>query len=176
MTKAVTYENSKQIWAVLGLLRVWIVWYISANPTWRKDIDNILSDVQSTLCFIYRYLLTFSTWKLSLNIFPMHYLLLLYGSQRGHFSFEVQDCMFLFSSVSRINPITLYSWLILVPSSKQVVDRVGSTIILRSPKNQSNSGVVWWILLSRHYSFCCSESTLLFLVSQVDTWSRWTWG
>ena len=81
--------------AVLGLLRLWIVWYISAIPTWRKVIDNLLSNIQSTLRFIYGYLLTFSTSRLSLNFIPLNYQLVLRRSQRGYFFFKVQSCTFI---------------------------------------------------------------------------------
>ena len=93
----------------------------------------------------------------------MYYLLVLYWSQQGYFSFEVQSCTFLFSSTSRINHITLYTWLFLVPSSKQVVDWEESKTILLIPKNQPDNLAVWRILLSRHYSFCWGETTLVFL-------------
>jgi len=65
---------------------VWLV-----VRTWRKDIDTILS----TIWFIYGYLLTFSTGRFSLNLFPVQYLLVLYRSQQGYSSLEVQSCMFI---------------------------------------------------------------------------------
>ena len=43
-------------------------------------------------------------------------------------------------------PITLYTWLFVVPSSKQVVDREGSTTILQSLKGvRRTSPVTWWL-------------------------------
>jgi hypothetical protein len=88
---------------VLGLLRVWIIWYVSAIPTWRKDIDNSPSNIQSSLWFIYKYLLTFSTWKLSRKFIPVYYLLVLKCSQWGYSSVEVRSYKFIFSSRSQIN-------------------------------------------------------------------------
>jgi hypothetical protein len=69
-----------------------------------------------------------------------------------------------------------YTWLFLVPLSKEVVGREESKTILWSRKHQLDNVVVWRILSSRHYSFCWGETTLLFLTRHVDTWSRHTWG
>jgi hypothetical protein len=134
------------------------------------------SNIQSTLTFIYGYLLTCSTWRLSLNFIPVYYQLFLYWSQRGYFSIEVQSCTFLFSSTSRINPITQYTWLFLVSLRKQVVDRDESKTILWSLKNHPDNVGIWSILLSWHYSFCWGETTVLFLIRQGDTWSCCSWG
>jgi len=68
---------------------------------------------QSKFRFIYGYLLTFPTWRLSLEFIPVYHLLVLYRSQQGYFSFEVQSCTFIFSSISWMNPslcILGYSW------------------------------------------------------------------
>ena len=115
--------------------------------------EQFYRNIQSTFGLIYGYLLTFSIWRLSLNFIPVYYRLVLYWSQRGYFSFEVQSCTFLFSSISRINRITPHTWLFWVPSSKQVVDREESKTILLSPENQPNSVVVWRILLHQQKIF-----------------------
>jgi len=102
MKRQLCIWTSRKALAVSGLLMVWIVWYISAIPTWRKDIDNLLSNMKSTLRFIYENLSTILTWKSSLNFISVYYLLVLHRSQRGYFSSEVQSCTFIFSSISRI--------------------------------------------------------------------------
>jgi len=80
--------------------------------------------------------------------------------------------------------ITLYTWLFLVPSLKKVVDGERHKMRLLSPEDVRGSA--WWhgdpedtsvrILMSQHYSFCWGETTLLFLLKQVDPWSHCTLG
>ena len=89
---------------------------------YRKDIDNLLSNIQSTSLFIYGYLLTFLTWRLTINFIAIEYWLVLYQSQRGYISFEVQSCTFIIQFYAMDIFITLYTWLYLVPSLKQVID------------------------------------------------------
>jgi len=171
----------KQAVAVLGWLRVWVIWNISAIPRWRKDIDNLLSNIQSTSRYICGYLLALSFWRSHLNFIPKNYLLLLRRSQQGYFSFEVLSCTFIIQFYITDISITLSSWILLVPSSKQESDQKQSNWMVGSPKD------VWrlaqWrgdpqdtsarILLSQHYSFCWGETTLLFLIDKsilgVDT-------
>ena len=166
----------KQALAISGFSRVWIVWYILAIRTWQKDINNVLSNVQSTSSFIYGYLLTFLTWRLSFTIIPVYYLLLLDWTQLGYFFFGVQSCTFIIQFYTMDISITLYTGLFLVPLSNQVVDREVSKTILLGPKevrgsarycgDSENSFAT--IRLSRHYSFCWGETTLLFLIHQQN--------
>jgi len=138
---------SKQALAVLGLLRVWIVWYISVIPAWRKDIDNLLSNIKSASRFIYRYLWTILTWRLSFNFILMYYLLVLYRSQRGYFAVEVQSCTFILHFYIMDIFITFYTWLFLVCLSKQVIDQEDSKLILWSLKEvRGASPITWWWL------------------------------
>ena len=113
--------------------------------------------------------MTFSTWRLGLDFIPAYYLLssvskstrllLLWSPEfYVHLQFYITD-----------KPITLSTWLLLVPSSKQVVDWEASKTILLSSMNHPDNVEVERILLSRPYSFCWGETTLLFLISQVDT-------
>jgi hypothetical protein len=98
----------KQVLAVFGLLRVWIVWYISVILTSRNDIDNILTNIPSVVRFTYKYLLILSTWRLRRNFIPMYYLFVLYRSQQGYFSVEVQSRTFNFSSIHGQTHHTIY--------------------------------------------------------------------
>jgi len=60
-------------------------------------------------------------------------------------------------------PITLYTWLFLVPLSKQVVDREESKTILQSPKGvPGTSQVTWW--LKRYFRKDAPELALLLLL------------
>jgi len=56
------------------------------------DTDYILF---TTRC-IHGYLLTFWTWRLSLNYIPMYYLVVLHRSQWAYFSLEVPWCTLIF--------------------------------------------------------------------------------
>jgi len=76
--------------AVLGLLRVWIIWHILNNTD--MDKGHRLQRLQQWS--INRYLLTFSAWRLRLDFIAMYCLLVLHQSQRGYFSLEVQSCIF----------------------------------------------------------------------------------
>ena len=164
----------KQALAVLGLLRVWVIWYISAIPIWRKDIDNLQSNIQSTSGCICGYLLALSFWRSHLNFIPKKYLLLLHRSQQGYFSFEVLSCTFIIQFYITDISLTLYSWILQVPSSKQEIDQKNSNWMVGSLKEVW--GLARWhgdpqdtsarILLSQHYSFCWGETTLLFLIDK----------
>ena len=111
---AVMYENSETGFRSLRTVKGVTGWYISAIPTCRKDSDNLLLNIQSTFRSIYGYLLTFSTWRLRLNFIPICYRLVLYWSQRGYFSIEVQSCTLFFSSISRITHHSVY---FIIPST-----------------------------------------------------------
>jgi len=63
----------KQALAGVGLLTVSIVRYISAILTWWKDSNNLLSNIQSALGFIYEYPLTLSMCKLRLDFSRVYY-------------------------------------------------------------------------------------------------------
>jgi len=179
MKRLLRMWTPKQALAVLGLLRVWIVWYISAIPTWRKNIDYLLSIMQSTLWYIHRFLLVFSTWRLSLNVLPMYYGSVLYQSQPAYFSIEIHSCTFIFSSISQINlslNILCYSWYL--RWSQSLIRKRARRYFQfwRQSEDQPNSVVIQRILLLG-YSwvgttpsveaklFCC-------FLRQVDTWSR----
>jgi hypothetical protein len=120
----------KQASAVLWLLRVYFVRCISAIPTWRIDIIKKQSNLPSTWRFIYRYLLTFSTWSLGCNFIPMYYKLGLYRSQQEFFSLDVQSCTFTPQFYTVDTSITPSTSLFLEPSLNQVVERKESKIIL----------------------------------------------
>jgi len=64
----------------------------------------------------------------------MYSLLVLCRSQQGYISLEVQSCTFIVQFYIMDISITLYTWLFIVPSSKQVVDWEESKTILWSPK------------------------------------------
>jgi len=81
----------KQALAVVGLLRVWIVWYILSDTDMEEGHRWQYLQQRS----IYGYLLILSTWGSSLNFIPVYYQLVLHQSQRGYFSFEVQSCTFI---------------------------------------------------------------------------------
>jgi hypothetical protein len=137
----------------LELLRGGIVWYISTIPTWRQDIDNLLSNTQVTLRGIHEYLLTFSTWRLCLNCSPVYYLILSWILELYiHPQLYITDIS-----------ITPYTWLFFVTSSTQVVDWEESKKILESPKEvQEASPIMWWWLKG----FLCYNTLLsaLFLL------------
>jgi hypothetical protein len=163
MTKTVTCENSETGFGSLRIVNgVDRLIYISDTD---MEEGHRLHSIEYTIYIqiIYRYLLTFAIWRLSLNFIPVYYLLVLYWSQRGYFFFEVQSCMLLFSSISQINPITLYTWLFLVPSSKQVVDQEESkTILWSSKKVRWTSSITSWF---KGYLFLDTlESALLLLL------------
>jgi len=137
--------TAKQASAVSRLLRVWIVRYISTILTWRKDIDNLLSNIQSTLRFIYWYPLTFSTWRSSCNFIPVYYLFVLYRSQLGYFSSEGQSCTFVLQFYITDISITLYTRLFLVLSLTKGVDPEESNTIRWSPKRaRGTNPTAWW--------------------------------
>jgi hypothetical protein len=109
------------------------VWYTPKIDA-SKFILHIFSDTsggsQRLKYILLIYLLTYSTWRLSLNFIPMYYLLVLYGSQQGYFSFVVWSCTFIHQFYIIDKPITLYTWLSLVPLLKQVVNLAESKTIL----------------------------------------------
>jgi len=145
MIRQLRMWTPKQALAVSRFLRVWIVWYISTILTWRKDIDNLLSNIQSTLRFIYWYPLTFSTWRSSFNFIPVYYLFVLYQSQLGYFSSEGQSCTFVLQFYITDISITLYSGLFLVLSLTRGVDREESNTIRWSPKRpRGTNPKAWW--------------------------------
>jgi hypothetical protein len=80
MTKMVTYENSE---AGIGSLRIvkGIDRQIYISDPDMKD-GHCIQSIEHTIYVenIYGYLLTFSTWGLSLNFIPVYYLLVLYRS------------------------------------------------------------------------------------------------
>jgi len=47
---------------------------------------------------MYGYLLTFSSWSVSLDFIPVYCQLVLRQSQQGYISFEVQSCTFIIQS------------------------------------------------------------------------------
>jgi len=108
---AVTHENSE---AGFGSLRI------------VKGVDRLIYDqpyrhggmtsrpTSTTRC-ISRYLLTFSTWRLSVNCIPGYNILVLGWSQQGYFSFEVQSCMFIIQFYIANTSIAFSTWLFLVP-------------------------------------------------------------
>jgi len=63
----------------------YIQWYQHGKWT------SITTSTTRSIC---GYLLTFSTWRLSLTLIPLYYLSVMHRSQRGYFSLEVQSCMF----------------------------------------------------------------------------------
>jgi len=90
MTRQLLMSTPMQALAVLGLWRVWIVWYIFNNTDMEEGHWKQHLQPRS----IYGYLLTFSTWTFSLDFVPLNYLLVLHRSQWGYFSPEVQSCTF----------------------------------------------------------------------------------
>jgi hypothetical protein len=78
MTKAVTCENSETGFGSLRIVKgVDRLIYISDTD---MEQGHRLHSIKYTIYIqiIYRYLLTFSIWRLSLNFIPVYYLLVLY--------------------------------------------------------------------------------------------------
>ena len=65
-------RTQNQDLAVLLLLKVRIIWYISEIPMWMKAKDTKVSNKQSTLRFTYEYLLIFPIGRLSLGFIPLY--------------------------------------------------------------------------------------------------------
>jgi len=112
-----------------------------------------ISNIYWLLRYIYRYLLTFSTWILSLNFILVHYPLVLYQCHRGYSSLEVKSGTITLSFYIADTSVTLYTWLFLLHSSKHVIDQEESNTILHSQKEvqgKPDSMVVQRIFLSEY--------------------------
>lgn len=116
--------TAKQAFAVLGLFSVWMLWYIVSYTDMEEGHWTI-----ATTRSIYVYLLSFTTWRLSIKFIHLYYLSVLHQAQQRYFSLEVQSCMFITQFNITDISVTLYTWLFVVHWSKQVVDReVGKMI------------------------------------------------
>jgi len=130
-----------QALAVLGLLRVWIVWCV-LNDT-NKEEEHRLQHLQQRS--IYGYLLTFSTWRLTLNFIPLYYLSVLHRGQQGYFSLEVQCCTFTIQFHIMDISITFIYFVILstfIKASRWSGSEQDNT--LESEGSMRTSPIVWW--------------------------------
>ena len=76
--KGSTHENSETGFGSLRIVNgVDRLIYIS-DTNMEEGSITVLSNIHSTFRLIDGYLLTFSTWRLSLNFIPLYYLLVLY--------------------------------------------------------------------------------------------------
>jgi len=99
----------------------------------------------STTRFVYRYLLPFSTWRLSLNIIPVYYILVLHWSQWGYCPFGVQSCTFLMQFYTMDISITFLFLVILstfVEASRWSGSEQDDT--LQCEGSPRISPIAWW--------------------------------
>jgi hypothetical protein len=161
--------TAKQAFAVLALFSVWMLWYIVSYTDMEERHWTI-----ATTRSIYVYLLTFTTWRLSIKFIHVYYLLVLHQSQRRYFSLEVPSCTFITQFNIRDISVTPYTWLFGVHWSKQDVDREVGKMICWSLKEVWGS--VWLcgglqvtsvrILSGWHNFFHWGLTTLQFLIDK----------
>jgi len=88
--EAVMYVNSEEGFRSLRIVNH--VDHLIYRKRYRHRRRTLITTF--TTRFYYAYLLTILTCRLSLNVIPVYFLLVLHRCQWGYCSFEVQSCMF----------------------------------------------------------------------------------